>query len=80
MKEVKTISFTKSWGSFYSDEGFRTKKMDVRVAEMLAEGWTLLNSADHSQSHASLGAVALFGVWGLLARSNTQKITLTFQR
>ena len=82
--EVKTCTYTKRFGMFMLD-AWNSKKMDDHVAEMLQDGWELVNSGNDT-GHVNVGrtvaAAALTGGLSLLfgASRSAEKVTLTFKR
>ncbi len=83
--EVKTFSYAKYNKQFMLEGVWSPKAMDDHVAEMLREGWQLLNSSGDS-GHVNVGrtviaAAATGGLSLLLGASRSrERITLTFTR
>lgn len=83
--EVKTFTYRRSFGQYSLIEGWQSKTMDEHTAELLADGWQVLQS--HSGGgHVNVGRTAMriaaLGLPVLLfgaSRADTT-LTLTFTR
>lgn len=77
---VKTFTYTKRFGTFMRDGKAQT--MDDHIAEMLSEGWQVLNTQGGG-GHINVGRTALRAVTlGLVfgASRAAETMTITFSR
>ena len=53
--EVKTFTYKKILNTYYLQKAFSNKKMDDHIAEMVKDGWEILNSGSHKGPSRGIG-------------------------